>query len=62
MSITGQNPHAPDPRDDPEAVIREELGDHRDALEALADMDLGVLSEDARQALEILDQSQEESS
>jgi len=52
------NNHDPDPRDDPEAVIHEELGDHRDAIEALADLDLGVLSEDAEKALRILDQEE----
>lgn len=56
MSITDNGGETPDPRDDPEAVIREELGDHRDALEALADLDMGVLSEDARKILRILDQ------
>lgn len=57
MSITNDDSQdTPDPRDDPEAVIKQELGDHRNAIEALAEMDLGVLSEDARQALEILDQ------
>jgi hypothetical protein len=48
----------PDPRDDPEAVIREELSEHRDVLEVLADMDLGELSEDAQKALAILDQEE----
>ena len=43
-------------RDDPEAVIHEELGDHREAIEALAGLDMGVLSDDARQILDILDQ------
>jgi len=47
MSTTDNDTETPDPRDDPEAVIHEELGDHRDAIEALADLDLGVLSEDA---------------
>lgn len=56
MSITDNGSEAPDPRDDPEKVIREELGDHREALEALADLDMGVLSEDARKALQILNQ------
>ena len=52
------NNHDPDPRDDPEAVIREELSEHRDVLEVLADMDLGELSEDAQKALAILDQEE----
>jgi len=55
MSTTDDT-DSPDPRDDPEAVIREELGDHRDVLEVLADMNMGELSEDARKAVEILDQ------
>jgi len=53
---------APNPRDDPEAVIREELGDHREALEELAELNLGPLSDDARKALAILDGDQEGSS
>lgn len=62
MRIDDDTPETPDPRDDPEAVIREELSGHRDAIEALAEMDdLGVLSEDARKALEILDQEAESS-
>ena len=58
MSTTDNDTETPDPRDDPEAVIHEELGDHRDAIEALADLDLGVLSEDAEKALRILDQEE----
>lgn len=59
MSTTNDTDDRPDPRDDPEAVIREELGEHREALEVLAEMDdLGVLSEDARKALAILDQEE----
>jgi hypothetical protein len=54
MSTTDNDIETADPRDDPEAVIQEELGDHQDAIEALADLDLGVLSEDAETALEIL--------
>jgi len=50
----------PHPREDPEAVIREELGEHREVLEVLADMDLDELSEDARKALEILDETEPE--
>jgi hypothetical protein len=56
MTLAHGNNERPDPRDDPEAVIREELGPYRDAIEALADLDMGVLSEDAQKALEILDQ------
>lgn len=57
MSITdSDSTDQPNPREDPETVIREELGEHKDAIEALADLDMGVLSEDARRALEILDQ------
>jgi hypothetical protein len=55
MSTTDNDTETPDPRDNPKAVIHEELGDHRDAIEALADLDLGVLSEDAEKALEILE-------
>jgi hypothetical protein len=63
MSISDDtDTDAPNPRDDPEAVIREELGDHRDALEDLAEMDLGPLSADAEKALSILDEDQEGSS
>ena len=58
MSTTDNDTETPDPRDNPEAVIHEELGDHRDAIEALADLDLGVLSEDAEKALRILDQEE----
>jgi len=54
MSIS--NDDTTDPREDPETVIREELGPYREAIEALADLDMGVLSEDAERALEILDQ------
>jgi hypothetical protein len=60
MSITHDDNERPDPWDDPEAVIREELGPYREAIEALADLDMGVLSEDAEQALEILDQEDSE--
>lgn len=56
MSTTGSDLETPPPREDPEAVIREELGDHREAIEALAELDMGVLSEDARTILTILDQ------
>jgi len=56
MSTTNNDTETPDPQDDPEAVIHEELGDHVEALEALVDLDLGVLSEDARKALEILEE------
>ncbi|AUX09233.1 hypothetical protein AArcSl_1604 [Halalkaliarchaeum desulfuricum] len=55
-SINAADPPAID--EDPHSVIEEELGDHREALEALAEMDLGVLSADARRALEMLDQAQ----
>ena len=58
MSKTHNDTETPDPRDDPEAVIHEELGDHRDAIKALADLDLGVLSEDAEKALRIIDQEE----
>jgi hypothetical protein len=58
MSTTNNDTETPDPRDEPEAVIQEELGDHRNAIEALADLDLGVLSEDAEKALRILDQEE----
>lgn len=57
MSVTDADP-APDPRNDPEAVIREELGEYRETVEALADLDLGVLSEDARRVLEVLGQEE----
>jgi hypothetical protein len=49
----------PNPREDPVAVIHEELGDHREAIEALARLDMGILSDDARQILEILDQEEQ---
>jgi hypothetical protein len=63
MSISDDtDTDAPNPRDDPEAVIREELGDHREALQDLAEMDLGPLSADARKALAILEEDQEGSS
>ena len=59
MSITQSSGNeGPNPRDDPEAVIHEELGDHREAIEALAGLDMGILSDDARQILEILDQEE----
>ena len=59
MSVTQPSgDDGPNPRDDPEAVIHEELGDHREAIEALAGLDMGVLSDDARQILEILDQEE----
>lgn len=48
----------PDPREDPETVIGEELSEHREAIEALADMELGVFSMDACQILDILDQEE----
>jgi len=47
----------PHPRENPKAVIREELGEHREVLEVLADMDLDELSEDAEKALAILDET-----
>jgi len=46
----------PPPREDPETIIREEFSEHREAVEALADLDMGVLSEDAQTILTILDQ------
>ena len=59
MSVTQSNSDdGPNPRDDPEAVIHEELGDHREAIEALAGLDMDVLSDDARQILDILDQEE----
>lgn len=51
-----EDTETPWPQDDPAAVVRAELAGHREAIEALAAMDLGVLSADARQAVEILDQ------
>jgi hypothetical protein len=62
VSTIGDDSGGPPPREDPKTVIQEELGEHRQAIEALADLDLGVLSEDARHILRILDQAQEESS
>lgn len=62
MSTTGGDLDSPPSREDPETVIQEELGEHREAIEALAELDLGVLSEDAQQILQILDQAQEGSS
>jgi hypothetical protein len=68
MSIetdTISNEPQADPRDDPEAFLRECFdGDgDREVLEALAELDLGPLSEDARQIVRILDAApdQEES-
>jgi hypothetical protein len=59
MSVTQpRGDDGPNPRDDPEAVIHEELGDHREAIEALAGLDMGILSDDARHILEILDQEE----
>ena len=59
MSVTqSRSDDGPNPRDDPEAVIHEELGDHREVIEALAGLDMGILSDDARQILEILDQEE----
>jgi hypothetical protein len=59
MSITqSSGDEEPNHRDDPEAVIHEELGDHREAIEALAGLDMGILSDDARHILEILDQEE----
>ena len=59
MSVTqSSGDDRPNPRDDPKAVINEELGDHREAIEALAGLDMGILSDDARQILEILDQEE----
>jgi hypothetical protein len=59
MSVTQpRGDDGPNPRDDPEAVIQEELGDHREAIEALAGLDMGILSDDARQILQILDQEE----
>ena len=56
MSVTqSRSDDGPNPRDDPEAVIHEELSDHREAIEALAGLDMGILSDDASYILEILD-------
>ena len=63
MSISDDtDADAPNPRDYPEEVIREELGEHQEALEELAELDLGPLSADARKALSILEGDQEGSS
>lgn len=60
MSITNDDStDTPDPRDDPEAVIREAFSGHREEVERLAAMDMGVLSEDAQQILEVLDQEED---
>lgn len=62
MSTTNKDGDVPDPRENPKAVIHEELGPHRDAIEKLAELDMGVLSDDAETALDVLDDYQEESS
>jgi hypothetical protein len=53
MSTTTEK-DLPDPRDEPKEVIREELGEYRDELEALADLGMGKLSQDAERALNVL--------
>jgi len=42
------------PRDNPEEVIHEELEGHEDVIEAVAELNLGKISEDAQVALEVL--------
>lgn len=51
----------PYPRDNPEEFICERFRDHREVIEALAELDMGILSEDAETILEILDQEEESS-
>lgn len=45
---------APDSPQSDEEIVRERLGDHREVLERLAELDT-PLSDDAQRALEILD-------
>ena len=59
MSVTQPSgDEGPNPREDPEAVIHEELGDHSEVMEALEGGDRGMREEDARQILQILDQEE----
>ena len=41
---------------EPAEFIRDRFDDHREAIEGLAELDLGELSEDAERILAILDQ------
>jgi hypothetical protein len=46
---------SPDPRDEPEAFLREEFDGLEHVLEAVAERDFGELSKDAAAVLETLD-------